>query len=758
MNILLFNPPTPFFASRRINFLKVVSIVTSLSLIWGCGGDETAETEPSPSVEENKADIPTKEENVLEPNLPPQSPSFAEDEEDAEPVEAPDPNGVFLPVYEDNGGKMEMMTMNELPVYTNGQGYFLWSNGSLWKITTKAGSGRTIASGGENLVDSWPNGANARFSPDEEYAKQAMFRLAVAFQGSQDNDNAIRLFKQFVTLFPDDKLVAEVYLSMGDLATSGLGPDTQPNIKQIRQARSSYSRVRENTQQIGLISDSTSNEGGLLERVGENPEGLVNHLLSFDKDSDKCVGKSEYASYTTDMGEVFPINFSDHDFNGDGKLQFEELYDAATTSCYRELEALYSDYMEKFGSLNGAQVAKATEKIGFAKEKLGQPSAMLQLYFEDIRKFGNDPNNLGVDDLLIKYCDKYQHYQDKFGQTLDILEKLQNPSEGVSFSYTDRKGVEKQLAGTIEEIVLDRGKCLSFLSSQYKHMDPKIYEEIVKYRGGVFKNPSHAEKFKAYHKKYEGLLARFPKDLDPSKAFVSMLQEAEANNQKTLELRMRANLDRIGSRIGTGYNPQTNEFPAASPSVLVWMGEKMLKQNALNDAMGAVERLVQVYPNAEGELLFSAYFIKGQVHDKNRDFVNAASSYDVAITNAPWHPNANNVKIRRGYALYEIAKANKDEEKFLLAQESFGEARDSDESSMELKGESSFMMGECLKEIRDYEGASRHFDDTTSRYASSGKWAEKAFDQAIYCYEKAGKPDRIDLMEKRRNDWLRRYQ
>ena len=25
------------------------------------------------------------------------------------------------------------------------------------------------------------------------------------------------------------------------------------------------------------------------------------------------------------------------------------------------------------------------------------------------------------------------------------------------------------------------------------------------------------------------------------------------------------------------------------------------------------------------------------------------------------------------------------------------------------------MMGECLKEIRDYDGASRHFDDTTSR-------------------------------------------
>ena len=422
-----------------------------------------------------------------------------------------------------------------------------------------------------------------------------MFRLAVAFQGSEDNANAIRLFQQFVTLFPEDKLVAEVYLSMGDLATSGLGPDAQPTIQQIRQARSSYAKVRENTQEIGLISDSTSNEGGLLERVGENPEGLVNHLLSFDKDADKCVGKAEFESYQKNMGESFPFSFADHDLNGDGKLQFEEVYDGAASACYQELEKLYSEYMEKFGSIDGAKVAKATEKIGFAKEKLGQPSAMLKLYFEDIRKFGNNPTNLGVDDILKKYCEKYQHYENKFGQTLDVLGKLQNPGESVSFSYTDRKGIEQQVSGTIEEIILDRGKSLSFLSSQYKGMDPKIYEEIVKYRGGIFNNPAHIEKFKGYLKKYEGLQSRFPKDLSPSKAFATMLQEAESNGQKTLELRMRANLDRIGSRIGSGYNPQTNEFPAASPSVLVWMAEKMLSQNSLNDAVAAMERLVQVF-------------------------------------------------------------------------------------------------------------------------------------------------------------------
>ena len=72
--------------------------------------------------------------------------------------------------------------------------------------------------GKESINSKWQNGAKARFYPDEEYAKDATFRLAVAFQGSEDNKNAIRLFEQFVMDYPDDKLVVEVYLSLGDLS------------------------------------------------------------------------------------------------------------------------------------------------------------------------------------------------------------------------------------------------------------------------------------------------------------------------------------------------------------------------------------------------------------------------------------------------------------------------------------------------------------------------------------------------------------
>ena len=50
--------------------------------------------------------------------------------------------------------------------------------------------------------------------------------------GSQDNPNAIRLFEEYVAKFPDDKMVAEAYLSLGDLAISDVKRmNSQPSLR-----------------------------------------------------------------------------------------------------------------------------------------------------------------------------------------------------------------------------------------------------------------------------------------------------------------------------------------------------------------------------------------------------------------------------------------------------------------------------------------------------------------------------------------------
>ena len=743
-----------FFTENTLHprMFSLLLLSATFVLFSGCGGDSEEETQVS--AEEVTVNESLSSEETLS-DVPDEPVDQVISSPKEEQKEAPNPNGIFLPIFEDNGGKQVASQLNNKPAYSNGKGYFMWSNGSNWKITTKLGGGRVISTGGEKLLDPWSGGGKARHAPDEEYTKQAMFRLAVAYQGSEDNENAIRLYKQFVTLFPDDKMVAEAYLGLGDLAISGVSPDSQPTFEQITQARENYAMVREKTQQIGLISDSTFNEGGLIERVAENPEGLINYFFTFDKDQNEVISKDEFAGIQAKFPDL--SSFETYDLSTDGSLDFGELYDVAASNSYKNLEQIYQNYAEKFGSMEGAQIAQATEKIGFALEKQGKPSKMLSLYYEDIKKFGNDPSSVGVDAILKKYCDKYKEYEDLFGLTLDLLQKLQNPAEPVSFTFRNRKGIEEEISGTIEEIVKDRSKVLAFLSTEYNGMDPKIYSDIVKYRGAIFINPDYAAKFQGYLKKYKEFNDNFPSELAPQKAFARLLDDSVGSGQKTLELRMRANLDRVGSRAGGDYNPQSSDFPAASAGVLVWMAEKMLAQNSLGDAVSAMERLVELYGDSGGDFLFDAHYLIGKAKEKERDYLSAASHFESALTNSTWHPQANDARIRRGHAWFEVAEAEKDAESYQRSRNSFEEVRGDTEASLEMRAESAFMMGECMKAQKDYAGAAFLFLETTLNFPSALKWAPKSFEQAIRCYEQAGQADQVSMIEKQYTDWQRKF-
>ena len=187
--------------NKSLEFLSIPLLLILSLFIASCGGeeevdvasDESKTTDEVPGVN-NEVDVPPKEDSS---ELPP---PFKEKKV------IHNPNGLYLPTGEEKNGKA---------VYENQEGFSMWNDGQNWKITDKLGGGKIISLGQANINSKWKNGAKARFYPDEEYAKDATFRLAVAFQGSEDNKNAIRLFEQFVLDYPEDKLVAEVYLSLG---------------------------------------------------------------------------------------------------------------------------------------------------------------------------------------------------------------------------------------------------------------------------------------------------------------------------------------------------------------------------------------------------------------------------------------------------------------------------------------------------------------------------------------------------------------
>ena len=719
----------------------LLSISSVIFISCGGGEEEVVNAKDNSAGNTNEETLPSVDTKTETEAVSEQVP----EEEVEETQVVPNPNGVYLPTGEERNGQ---------PVYENQEGFSMWFDGSVWKITDKTGGGKVISQGKASINDNWQNGAKASFYPDEEYAKDATFRLAVAFQGSQDNKNAIRLFEQFVMDYPNDKLAAEVYLSLGDLAISEVSPDEQPSYDQITNARRNYGKVRQVTENIGLISDATFNEGGLLERVAENPEGLVNYYYKFDKNEDEVLQLSEFN--TAELNASNP--FQHYDLNSDKSLDYGELFEFASFETFTEIEKLYRNYQENYSSQEGARISQATEKIGFACEELGRPSEMLKMYYENIETYGNDPSNAGVDNLLEKYTKKYSKYDILYGNTLRLLKLLSSPKSMVSFSYINRAGIEETHEGTLEEIFSDRKKLLPFLNTEFPGIDNEVMTELVKSRTAAFTSDSHKAKFKGYLDRYQKYSDNFPNEISPEKVFSKLLQDAIASNKKPLELRMRFILDITGtSGVAGSYNPQSSDFPAASPGVLVWMAEKMISQNSISDAVGAMERLIENYGDAGGDFLFDANYLIGQAKEKEKDFQTAAFHYENALSNSSWHDNANDARMRLGNALFEAAKSTKQDELYKKAESAFQEVRNGEGAGIEVKAESSFMMGECRKELKDWGGAGFYYLETTLSFPSAQKWVPKSFEQAIRCYEQAGLVDQVSGIEKQYADWQRNY-
>ena len=82
-------------------------------------------------------------------------------------------------------------------------------------------------------------------------------------------------------------------------------------------------------------------------------------------------------------------------------MDFSEIADMAVMYSYSNWNPFIGNIMRNM-PLRRPE-CEATQKIGFACEKQGRPSEMLNMYFEDIRKYGNDPMKVGVDGILIKY-------------------------------------------------------------------------------------------------------------------------------------------------------------------------------------------------------------------------------------------------------------------------------------------------------------------------------------------------------------------
>ena len=142
---------------------------------------------------------------------------------------------------------------------------------------------------------------------------------------------------------------------------------------------------------------------------------------------------------------------------------------------------------------------------------------------------------------------------------------------------------------------------------------------------------------------------------------------------------------------------------------------------------------------------------------QERSYQQAVDYFESALANSSWHDSANDARIRLGESLYEVGQASKDSSLYDRAVSSFTEVKSDTDATLEQRAQSSFMMGECKRAIRDYAGAAYYYLDTTLNFPSATKWAPKSFEQAIRCYEQAGMAGQVNVIEKQYADWQRKF-
>ena len=90
-------------------------------------------------------------------------------------------------------------------------------------------------------------------------------------------------------------------------------------------------------------------------------------------------------------------------------------------------------------------------------------------------------------------------------------------------------------------------------------------------------------------------------------------------------------LDSLGDRTASGYTPQRSDFPQASPGVLVWMAKKFIAQNSSEDAIVAMNILLDQFSVNGGDFIFDAHYIIGMAKQQSRDYPEAVASFESAL-------------------------------------------------------------------------------------------------------------------------------
>ena len=378
-----------------------------------------------------------------------------------------------------------------------------------------------------------------------------------------------------------------------------------------------------------------------------------------------------------------------------------------------------------------ADHSKAKIEITRLGELMGDISGSIAVMFKTIIEQGNDRQSLAVDEMMVKYNEKYQEYFNRYTDTVKFLTKLKD----------DKAWRDKNLS--------DRNNLFQVLGN-FANMEDEVKDKFTldaEHRQKVIDDPSTLDSPLAT---YQELLGKMPQK-PPLETFTDLLREAQSDGRDTLKYRLMMFLDNIyreqGSSLkqkGTVDLPQffdVPDFQRASPGSLLWMAKYNIENGnplAMQKAKMALASILKTFPGTEDAEL-PALLLLSELETKNAKIAPtpdkkelyyslALKYYGIAMDRYPASGEASMGMANTYMVVEDYTKA------ILIFREVAGYS-----SWKKLHAEAYVRIGQCYYNMGKFDLASSFFQKTYVSFLRYYDWAAQGYLWHARTLKKLGK-------------------
>lgn len=214
--------------------------------------------------------------------------------------------------------------------------------------------------------------------------------------------------------------------------------------------------------------------------------------------------------------------------------------------------ATYQEYIDRYAE--EGRLTRAIYLLGEVLKKRGRPGEALTRYLRAILRYGNNPDNLGVDPMIDDYVRRYDETLRRLNATVNFLQRLEADEEFRRKVATDRGFLYQQF-------------------SDNPDLDRTLYEEMRKSEEFSRELAAGPGPILPFLESYRQQLDDFPNET-PGTIFSREYEQARRSGRRTLAMRLQMALETLNQPPADPMVIQESDIDRASPRMLVWIGKQ----------------------------------------------------------------------------------------------------------------------------------------------------------------------------------------